>query len=99
MIIFRNTRKKKHVIPFIGTRHGYSNFGYLVLGHVIEKITGIPFPHYIYDFIDQAGDFLVYEGDELHREHACEVRPCRILHVSRPLSLWYYNNNKKSNLK
>lgn len=58
-----------------------------MLGHVIEKITGIPFPHYIYDVIDQAGDFLVYEGDELHREHACEVRPCRILHVSRPLSL------------
>lgn len=55
-----------------------------MLGHVIEKITGIPFPHYIYDFIDQAGDFLVYEGDELHREHACEVRPCKILHVSRP---------------
>lgn len=57
----------------LGTRHGYSNFGYLVLGHVIEKLTGIPYPIYIHDVINKAGDLLVYEGDELCRLHPNEV--------------------------
>lgn len=59
----------------LGTRHGYSNFGYLVLGHVIEKLTGIPYPIYIHDVINKVGDIdlLVYEGDELHRLHPNEV--------------------------
>lgn len=57
----------------LGTRHGYSNFGYLVLGHVIEKLTGIPYHIFIHDVINKAGDFLVYEGDELHRLHPNEV--------------------------
>lgn len=60
---------------YIGTRHGYSNFGYLVLGHVIETITGIPYHIFIHDVINKAGDIdlLVYEGDELHRLHPNEV--------------------------
>ncbi|XP_062569184.1 putative fimbrial assembly protein FimD, serogroup D isoform X1 [Saccostrea cucullata] len=56
-----------------GTRHGYSNFGYLVLGQVLEKLTGIPFPVYIHDVINQADDFWVYEGDELQRLDPNEV--------------------------
>lgn len=44
-----------------------------MLGHVIEKITGIPYHIYIHDVINIAGDFLVYEGDEIHRLHPNEV--------------------------
>lgn len=44
-----------------------------MLGHVIEKLTGIPYHIYIHDVINKAGDFLVYEGDELHRLHPNEV--------------------------
>lgn len=62
-----------YYLVLLGTRHGYSNFGYLVLGHVIEKLTGIPYPIYIHDVINKAGDLLVYEGDELHRLHPNEV--------------------------
>lgn len=46
-----------------------------MLGHVIEKITGIPYHIYIHDVINKAGDIdlLVNEGDELHRLHPNEV--------------------------
>ncbi len=30
-----------------GTRHAYSNFGYCVLGRIIEKITGLPYERYV----------------------------------------------------
>ena len=30
-----------------GSRHAYSNFGYCVLGRVIEKVTGLPYERYV----------------------------------------------------
>ena len=34
-----------------GARHAYSNFGYCVLGRVIEKITGKPYEEYVRDAV------------------------------------------------
>ncbi|MEO5998108.1 MAG: serine hydrolase [Chitinophagaceae bacterium] len=51
------SRSKEELISFTldtfplvnkpGTNYAYSNFGYCVLGRVIEKITGQPYEHYI----------------------------------------------------
>ena len=40
---------------FAGERHAYSNFGYLVLGLVIERITGMPYHDYIQSLMRELG--------------------------------------------
>lgn len=38
-----------------GTRHAYSNFGYLVLGLVIEQVTGLSYQDYIWSLLREIG--------------------------------------------
>src|SRR5690606_16366204 len=48
--------RQEHIIRYVlgrpldfdpGERHAYSNFGYCLLGRVIEKITGQPYEQYV----------------------------------------------------
>ncbi|KAL3882794.1 hypothetical protein ACJMK2_029101 [Sinanodonta woodiana] len=46
-------RKKLDFVP--GKRHAYSNFGYLVLGLVIEQVTGMRYHEYISSILQKIG--------------------------------------------
>ncbi|XP_045196482.2 uncharacterized protein LOC123551538 isoform X2 [Mercenaria mercenaria] len=58
-----------------GTRHSYSNLGYLVLGLVIEEIAGIPYEHYVKTVFRDIGVEDIYIGrTKQHKVHFQEVK-------------------------
>ena len=51
-----------------GTRHSYSNLGYLALGEVIEAVTGQSYESYVTSLLSGINPSLMYVGLE-HRVH------------------------------
>lgn len=57
-----------------GTREKYSNFGYNILGRIIEVISGMPYEKFIIQNLFSDFDYPVFIGNELiNRKHPDEV--------------------------
>lgn len=47
---------------FAGECHAYSNFGYLILGMVIEELSGMTYEHFVKSLLRKIGIEDVYIG-------------------------------------
>jgi CubicO group peptidase (beta-lactamase class C family) len=83
-------RQKLDFAP--GSRYSYSNFGYCVLGRVIEKITGMSYENYISSALFRPLDII---HTRLGRNFKCDRLPDEVNYYDEEMAASCLNNGSK----
>jgi CubicO group peptidase (beta-lactamase class C family) len=69
-----------------GTRFAYSNFGYCVLGRIVEKISGEPYERYVRDHVLARADVYAMSIGRSHANERGQVEAKYYTYIGAPLA-------------